>query len=735
MAQLCLLCRQKGHTTADCPDGNKPRGTNKPGPNAVSYFPLNKNQQKPDALCTRCTDLRLLDLLLREDVQDEQAGSTANKNTQLYRSLGPYRSIKFIDTCPLCRLLFSIFPPEDALIEPGDDYLLKPMRTYNRLGGTLEGAKTAHQYEQYAVSVSVMAVEPLAWVDPRFVYEASIGIVGKPSLPSSGPSSGPPPSTPRAGLPIRVRDQLVDYKTIQSWLHNCDTQHPNCTAVWVDELLTTSMIDVHTLNIVPCPPNCKYMALSYVWGPIVPEKDALKKDTLPPSITDAMEATRQLGIRYLWVDALCIDQDPSSPSKMQQLSIMDRIYAGAYATLVAFYGESSLAGLRGSTPDRARANQPRESIIDVNGGGAAYELSVMYPTIKAERAKHTCTYCTRAWTFQEEILSQRLIYFGQDQVHYRCRIMAGQETVDETKDPAQILNPVITAEGETGDYLRQLSRNGLMASGTNNKSQAGGPTQAHISSKSVAHVVGCIEEYTSRQMAQDHDSLNACRGILSFVRRQEGLQEFVWGLPLRDFPLSLMWNHSAKYGMDNVKWKPPRRRAAFPSWSFVGWQGAATHMFLEDLIQTAAEETKHVHQDMARKEMTDNLCIQFVDIQDQTLTMAGWTVRLEIQTAPFSTAFVPGKPDDPIGILSQNDEVHPTTLPAGVFDFVIVQRQTRDTGNGRFNHVLYLLMLDDNGPGAVPSRRAFVRWNVERDFIPTPEYAAMLKRNDKIQMV
>lgn len=737
MAFLCLLCHQAGHLTANCPDGNKPRGTNKPGPKAILSF--KKTQKQLDALCGRCTDLRLLDLLLREDVQDELTSDfeMAIDNLQLYRSLGAYRSIEFVDTCPLCRLLFSIFPPEDTNIEPSDEYLLKPLRTYNRLGGSLKGEAKANQYEQYTVSISVIAksmlskqaVELLATAEYRFMYETSIGIVGKPSLPSSGPR----PSTSRGGLPVRVRGPLVDYKTVLSWLHRCDAEHPDCTAVWVDELLTTSMIDVQTMNIVPCPPKCKYLALSYVWGPIVPEENALKKGTLPPSITDAMEATRQLGFRYLWVDALCIDQDPSSPTKMQQLGIMDRIYAGAYATLVAFYGNSSLFGLRGTTPARARTVQPRETIVDVKGGGAAYELSAMYPTMAAEWEYPSCTHRTRAWTLQEEYLSQRLIIFGQDQVHYRCQNVILQETVDETKDPARVLDLLASAEGETGDYFRELSRSRALGSGNSN-AQTGGPTAARRRQMAAAQFVSCIGDYTARQMVHDRDSLNACLGMLSFLRRMAGLQDFVWGLPLRDFPLSLMWCHSVSSGAGNIKPGPPRRRAAFPSWSFVGWQGEASYLLPDNLMPTT-EKTERVRADMARKEMADDLCIKFVGIQDQTLTMAGWTVRFEIQTAPFSTAFVPGRPDEPIGMLTQNDERHPTSLPSGVFNFVVVQRVTRDMGNGRFRHVLYLVMLEDNSQGAVPSRRTLVQWNVESSFIPTPAYAAMLQRNDNIRMV
>ncbi|ERS98655.1 hypothetical protein HMPREF1624_05442 [Sporothrix schenckii ATCC 58251] len=742
MAFLCLLCHQAGHKTADCPDGKQPRGTNKPGPKAILSFPPKSTQKQSDTLCDRCDGLRLLDLLLREDVQDELTSDVelAIDNYQLYRSLGPYRSIEFVDSCPLCRLLFSIFPPEDTNIEPSDEYLLKPLRTYNRLGGSLKGEKKAHLYEQYTVSISIIAkpmvsrqaVELLATADYRFKYDTSIGIVGHPSLPSSGPS---PPSTTRSGLPIRVRDPVVDFKTIQSWLRRCDAEHPDCKNVWVDELLTTSMIDVQTMTIVPCPPNCEYLALSYVWGPIVPEPDALKKGTLPATITDAMEATKQLGFRYLWIDALCIDQDPSSPVKIQQLSIMDRIYAGAYATLVAFYGDSSLFGLRGTTQARARTAQPRETIVDTKGGGSAYELSAMYPTMTAEWEYPTCTHRTRAWTLQEEYLSQRLIIFGQDQVHYRCQNVILQETVDETNDPAHVLDLLASGEEESGEYLRELSRSRALGSGSSTGKKTGaGPTPARRRQMAATQFASCISDYTARKMVYDRDSLNACLGMLSFLRRMADLSEFVWGLPLQDFPVSLMWCHSASSGTGNVKPKPPRRRSAFPSWSFVGWEGEVSYLLPDNLLPTA-EKTERVREDMARKEMALDLCIEFVDIQDQTLTVAGWTVRFDIQTAPFSTAFVPGKPDEPIGMLTQNDERHPTSLPPGVVDFVVVQRLTRDMGNGRFRHVLYLVMLDDNGPGAVPSRRTLVQWNVESSFIPTPAYEAMLKRNDNIQMV
>lgn len=78
--------------------------------------------------------------------------------------------------------------------------------------------------------------------------------------------------------------------------------------------------------MIAAPPNCRYMALSYVWGD--PKEmgsrrwlmktahvnesqlhNGLDLDLLPKTITDAMALVSKIGERYLWVDALCIVQD------------------------------------------------------------------------------------------------------------------------------------------------------------------------------------------------------------------------------------------------------------------------------------------------------------------------------------------------------------------------------------------------------------------------------------------
>jgi len=67
------------------------------------------------------------------------------------------------------------------------------------------------------------------------------------------------------------------------------------------------------------PRTSRYAALSYVWGGDQPLKTTSKNvlahcqgipfTVLSATIRDAIEVTRQLGIRYIWIDSLCILQD------------------------------------------------------------------------------------------------------------------------------------------------------------------------------------------------------------------------------------------------------------------------------------------------------------------------------------------------------------------------------------------------------------------------------------------
>jgi hypothetical protein len=110
------------------------------------------------------------------------------------------------------------------------------------------------------------------------------------------------PASRRKALGSRWRGDLIDFGLLRTWIKRCASSHGiTCQRTWSDDLLSTLMIDVQTRQIVPCPPNCEYVALSYVWGQVVPEENALKNRRLPQTIEDTITATQKLRIGYLWV--------------------------------------------------------------------------------------------------------------------------------------------------------------------------------------------------------------------------------------------------------------------------------------------------------------------------------------------------------------------------------------------------------------------------------------------------
>jgi hypothetical protein len=73
---------------------------------------------------------------------------------------------------------------------------------------------------------------------------------------------------------------------------------------------------------------------------------AMADDLISRTVADAMYLVRNLGIRYLWVDACCILQD-SETDKIAQISAMNAIYSASYVTVIGASGGDADAGLPG----------------------------------------------------------------------------------------------------------------------------------------------------------------------------------------------------------------------------------------------------------------------------------------------------------------------------------------------------------------------------------------------------
>ncbi len=74
----------------------------------------------------------------------------------------------------------------------------------------------------------------------------------------------------------------------------------------------------------------RYVALSHVWGGMLPirtttanikaHQEGILLSALPRMFQDAIKVTRALGIRYIWIDSLCIIQDSKSDWEIEAVS-------------------------------------------------------------------------------------------------------------------------------------------------------------------------------------------------------------------------------------------------------------------------------------------------------------------------------------------------------------------------------------------------------------------------------
>ncbi|TVY15991.1 hypothetical protein LARI1_G005451, partial [Lachnellula arida] len=174
-----------------------------------------------------------------------------------------------------------------------------------------------------------------------------------------------PPDLPPAWDGVLVAAELPtssfsqsSFDFIRDSLEHCASQHTACKQL--DAKLPKRLIDIHSeddkFRIIETEPGStgRYIALSYCWGASKflttttadTVSDWRSLSDLPKSITDAVVVTKALGVRYLWVDALCIIQD-SIEDWVIQSSRMGSVYRNAYVTIAASSALSADVGFLG----------------------------------------------------------------------------------------------------------------------------------------------------------------------------------------------------------------------------------------------------------------------------------------------------------------------------------------------------------------------------------------------------
>jgi hypothetical protein len=142
---------------------------------------------------------------------------------------------------------------------------------------------------------------------------------------------------------------------MSNWIAECKSAHPQCRhglPNWFpSRLLDTGVSSeppfVRLIETAEANGSFQYAALSHMWGDMshYPPLRAVKSNyddlksnismsKLSKNFTEAVVLTRALGLRYLWIDSLCIIQDDAEDWRREAAS-MFQVYSSAEVTIVA----------------------------------------------------------------------------------------------------------------------------------------------------------------------------------------------------------------------------------------------------------------------------------------------------------------------------------------------------------------------------------------------------------------
>jgi hypothetical protein len=351
--------------------------------------------------------------------------------------------------------------------------------------------------------------------------------------------------------------------SIRAWLSSCDHQtnsthkacsiteapYVPCRLISLDpqessmRLRLIHGIDVHTHDPV------RYAALSYCWGG--PQKKQLTRanrvlyeddiswHTLPKTLRDAVTTTHRLGLRYLWIDSLCIIQDDDD-DKSTSISQMTKVYTHATVTIMDKRGSKAADGFlhpRSALPGSTYVKYEKDCGIF---GWATLSFD------KAVLVEDSGQLDTRGWTLQEQILSRRQLVFGPRFTEWSCRADRARNrdgwrcpptTVSEL-GPGNLLLPAEVQDKFGGINAESLT-DAVVFHSLNLDTQAKRLSTPEICSEWRK----LINAYSMRSLTVSKDRVFAIAGLAeSFAQCMVDSQRYITGIWECDMPLALLWH-------------------------------------------------------------------------------------------------------------------------------------------------------------------------------------------------
>lgn len=350
---------------------------------------------------------------------------------------------------------------------------------------------------------------------------------------------------------------------IQKCLRKCRGKHKNCRTETLTTLPTRVVSigkeETDTIKLLQFDGKLgQYATLSHCWGGRQPFKttqsnltsvlSSIQWESLPIVFQQAILLARRLDIEYIWIDSLCIIQDSQQDWELES-SRMGDYYSNAFLTI------SAASSPNHSTPFLGVRNQswyPVRFGVPNTKGKIHTILARLIP--RYNNVTDIGVLFSRAWAWQESVLSPRTLYFTKSELIWECH---------DGVIPEHFFPP-----GQTTDEFGSAR---TLAMATSNRSDiiSGQNSDKSLTPKSVwASWDKLVNSYTARLLTFETDRLPALSGIVwKYTKTTQS--PYLAGLWEHSLPASLCW---ASY---DLNWQGSHNSLDYqfsqyvaPSWSW-----------------------------------------------------------------------------------------------------------------------------------------------------------------------
>lgn len=276
---------------------------------------------------------------------------------------------------------------------------------------------------------------------------------------------------------------------------------------------------------------------------------------LSKTFQDAVDITWRLGILYIWIDSICINQDDAHEWEME-CPKMGEIYGNAYLVVAASlahdgndgcYAFRSRRKLNMHLPQKTIGVFVRES-IDHNIWQRDEPSWQLWDDSKLPLFR-------RAWAHQERLLAKRIVHYTHQELVWECRSSFYCEcgVLDKTCS-------------ERGQFPTSLSFKARYAQVVESGSDA----------DRLDMWFAVVDQYMSRHITRASDRLPALSAIARQIDKHGIMELYVAGMWAPWLPACLMWwsdHQRARIAGQHTPTHTRSSPSSVPTWSWLSVEG------------------------------------------------------------------------------------------------------------------------------------------------------------------